>query len=124
MSGWEAALKLGGALLALCLVLLLAWLMLRWMSRRAPGASGGGRAIKVLDRVAAGRNGSLLLLRVKDKVLLVGFSDHAVQTLCEFDDPDGSFEAQQAAKNPAFSDALKDAARKMGFKPKDGGGHD
>lgn len=119
----EAVLRVIGAIVALALVLFLAWLMLRWMNGRMPGNRGGsGRMIQVLDRLSFGRGSGLLLVRVHNKVLLVGFSDQHSQTLCEFDDPEGSIKALDDVEPISFQDALKNAARQAGFgKGKDKG---
>lgn len=108
--------------IALALVLGLAWVLLRWMNKRVPGMGGGARLIKVLDRVALGKSGSLLLVRVQDKVLLVAFSERAVEKLCEFDDPDGTLSLPDVVDTPSFAAALKDAAAKIGIGGKDGKG--
>lgn len=124
MEYWDAAAKILGTLAALVLVLLLAWLLLRWMNKRMPGVSGGAqRAIKVLDRLPVGKNGTILLLRVQDKVLLVAVGERGAEKLYEFDDPDGKFDLPKPGGTTGFSDALKDAAKKMGLGKKDGGDH-
>ena len=104
-----------GAMVALVLVLLAAWMLLRWMGSRMPGMGGGGasRLVKVLDRVNVGKGSCILLLRVQDKVLLVAMTEHGTEKLCEFDDPDGTMMPPVQAEVPAFSTALKDAARRM-----------
>jgi flagellar biosynthetic protein FliO len=120
---WDVVVRLISAGLVLVLVLLLAWLVLRWLSRRMPGAGvpTKKRAIKVLDRLSMGRSGTVMLLRVKDKVLLVAMTDHGAEKLYEFDDPDGEFDLEKPGEAPAFADALKDAARRLRGKKKDGG---
>ncbi len=120
----EMVLRILGAIAALALVLFLAWFILRWLNRRVPSMGGGGgkaagRMITVLDRVHLGKNSSLLLVRVQDKVYLVGISEHTVQTLAEIDDPDGELALPEAGQNPSFTAALRDAVAKMGVKPKD-----
>lgn len=111
-----------GAVLSLALVLGCAYVLLRWINRRVPGMSGGsGRLIQVLDRVSVGRSGSILLVRIKDKVMLLGISDHAVEKLCEFDDPDETMVLPKAEDLPSFSQALKDAAKRFTGGPKNGG---
>ncbi|MDL2219917.1 flagellar biosynthetic protein FliO [Ruminococcaceae bacterium OttesenSCG-928-O06] len=118
-SSGEAVLQLVGAILGLIVVLLLAWVLLSWLSRRLPGVSGGaGRMIQILDRVSVGRNSVILLVRAGGKVFLVAVSDHAVEKLCEFDDEAGEFVPAVPAQAVPFSDALRDAAKKFGFKGK------
>lgn len=113
----EALLRIIGAIAALALVLFLAWLMMRWLGRRMPGLSTGqSRLIKVLDKTSFGRNSGLLLVRVHDKVLLIGFTDHATTTLGEFDDPEGKIAKVEDVAQPSFTEALKGAAEQLGFK--------
>lgn len=118
---WDAATSIGGMLLALVLVLFLAWVALRFLNKRMPGLGGGGasRAIHVLDRVMVGKNSSVILLRVKDTVMLVAFSEHGVQKLYEFAAEEGEYEPARPGELPSFTAALRDAAKKLG---KRGGG--
>lgn len=113
----EMLLRILSAIAALALVLFLAWLVLRWINKRVPGMGGGasGRMITVLDRISVGKNSYIVLLRVQDKVLLVGISDHAVEKLYELDDPEGKMKLSERPEAPSFTDAMKDAAAKMGF---------
>ncbi len=113
-------------ILALALVLFLAWALLRWMNRRMPGMAGGGaaRMIKVLDRVQAGKSSTLLLVRVQDKVFLLGAGDRGVDKICEFDDPEGKLLPPAIGEPPSFAAALRDAAAKAGFGKKKTEGDD
>ncbi|MDL2294136.1 flagellar biosynthetic protein FliO [Ruminococcaceae bacterium OttesenSCG-928-D13] len=115
---WEVFRDLLTTLLALVLVLVLAWLALRWLNRRVPGMGGGSteRLIKVLDRVTVGKNTVLVLVQVKNTVMLVAVGDHTVEKLAEFDAADGAFDIPKAAQqNPSFADALKDTLAKSRF---------
>lgn len=118
----EIILRMLGAIAALAAVLFLAWYILRWINKRVPGAgnSGHGRLLNVLDRVNTGKNSSLLLVRVKDKVFLVAVSEHAIEKISEFDDPDETMKLPATSESIPFSDALKQAASKL-RKPKDDG---
>lgn len=114
-----------GAIAALAIVLVLAYFFLRWLSRRGMGIGTGSaksRMITVLDRITLGRNSSILLVKVQERVFLVGINEHSIQTLAEIDDPEGELRLPDPGENPAFSDALKDAVSKMGFGKKDKGG--
>ena len=117
----DVILKILGAIVALGVVLFLAWFTLRLLNKRMPGMSGGNnRLIQVLDRVAFGKNGSLLLVRVQDKVFLVAISEHAIQTVHTFEDPDEIMKLPQLNETIPFSDAFKQAVSKL-TKPKDDG---
>lgn len=118
---WGTASKLIGTLFALCLVLFLAWLLIRWLNRRMPGVSGGsGRSIQVIDRVQVAKGSTIVMLRVEEKVFLVAVSEHAVEKLSEFDDPEGKYAPQKVAQSPSFGNALKDAVGKLGLGKKNG----
>lgn len=118
----EAFLRIVGAIAALVLVLFLAWLLLRWLNGRMPGtrSAAAGKMIQVLDRMSLGRTSGVVLLRVHTRVLLVGYSDRQTQTLAEFEDPEGEICAVQDLEAVGFADALKNAAKQMGFGPKKG----
>ena len=120
----EVAGRIVTAILSLVLVLALAYFVLRWMGKRAPGVmSGKGRMITVLDRVSTGRNSGMMLVRVGERVLLVAYSEHNVEKVYDFDDPDGKFVPPLPPGNMMnFSDALKEAASKFGAGKKNGGG--
>ena len=108
---WSAMSAIFMMLLALCFVLFLAWYLLRFLSKRMPGARAAG-AIQILDRVNIGREKSLLIVKAGDKTLLVGMSDNAVATLCEFDD-DTQFSVAAQPEPNDFSAILQSAAKKF-----------
>ena len=119
----EVVLRILGAILALAFVLFLAWFCLRFLNRRIPGfGGGGGRMITVLDRVNLGKNNGLFLVRVEDKVFLIGMSEHAVSTIREFDDPEGKLTLPERPENIPFTEALKEAAAKLKDRSGKGGG--
>ncbi|MDR3207741.1 MAG: flagellar biosynthetic protein FliO, partial [Oscillospiraceae bacterium] len=66
------------AILAAC------WFGLRFLSRRG-GLSTRGRHMQVLDRLALGRDNTLLLVRVAGRLLAVGVAKEGLRTLCELD---------------------------------------
>lgn len=112
----EVSLRIVGAIVALVLVLFLAWLLLNWLGNRMPGLrTGSGRLIQVLDRVSLGRSSGLMLVRVHTRVLLVGFSDKTIELISEFDDPDETIKKLDDAEPMGFQDALKSAAKQLGF---------
>lgn len=116
----EALLRILGALVALGFVLFLAWFVLQWLNKRMPGTvTGAGRMIQVLDRAAFGKNNHLILAKVDTKVFLLAFSEHSVETVAEFDDPDGKYTTAKPVDAPNFSAMLKDAAAQMGLKRKE-----
>lgn len=115
MPVFELVLRFLGAIVALAFVLFLAWLTLRFMNKRVPGfGTGTGRMIKILDRVGTGRGSSLMLIRIQDKVMLIAQSEHAIEKLCEFDDPENLIVSLEPENTMDFSAALKDAVAKFG----------
>lgn len=121
---WEAVLRIIGALFSLAVVLFLAYAVLRWMNKRVPGLNGpvgNQRLIEVLDRVSAGRNSNIMLLRVQDKVILVAMSENSIEKLQEFDDPDRKISRGETPDEISFAAILKDAAAKTGFSLKEMG---
>lgn len=114
-TGLEVIGRILGAVVALALVLVAAWMLITWLGKRVPGMASGSavRLVKVLDRVNVGRSSCILLLRVQDKVLLVAMTEHGTEKLCEFDDPSGSMMPANLGEIPAFSAALKDAALRL-----------
>ncbi len=69
------------ALLALAAVCLLAWVALRWASRFGFGKGGQGGRIEILERVALDPRRSLYLVKLGDRVLLVGAGDGGAPSL-------------------------------------------
>ena len=131
MSTWSLAWRIVGTLLALALVCLLAWALLRWINRLQPGMSGSSkRLIRILDRVSVSKNQSLLLVRVQNAVMLVAFNEHTAVKLAEFDAAKGGFDPETSSDTPpSFSSALRDTLSRAGFSPfgkkdgRNGGGH-
>ncbi len=107
--------RITGAIVALVLVLLSAWLILRWIGKKMPGVSGGSaRLIQVLDRYGVGRGSTLLLIRVQSKVMLVAISEHTAEKLCEFDDPEEKITSMsKVADTMDFSAALSGAIKQF-----------
>ena len=71
------------ALLALAFVCVLAFWVLRWVARRGfLGAAGSGR-VRVLERVALDARRAVFLVKVGERVLLLGAGDAALTVLAE-----------------------------------------
>ncbi len=113
----ETVLRILGTLLALVFVLALAWFILHWLNSRTGNLGGfarSGRLLQVLDRMTIGKNSTLLLVRVQSKVYLIAVSDHSIQTINEWDDPEHTIQAPPPPENLlSFQDALKEAAKKL-----------
>jgi len=101
--GYGAALL--QTLIALGGVCLLAWVILKWGSKRGFGKVGGQR-VKVLERVPLDPRRSLYLVQVGDKVLLLGAGEQASPTVLAELDPDELPELPEK-KTKSFADLLK-----------------
>lgn len=104
---WGAALRL---LVAMAIVVPLAYFAARLFSRRAAGA--GGRVLKVLEAVPLGPNRGIYLVEAGDRILVLGMTPEQVNLLTEWSDPDCVERIKREAiggKDPAFSHALGDA---------------
>ena len=102
-------------LLALAAVCILAWVLLRWGSRRGFGLGASRGRVRVLERIALEPRRSLYLVKVGERVLLIGAGDGAAPAvLAELDPSELPEEPERAG--PAFADVL----RKLGKKGQDG----
>lgn len=102
------AVSLAGTMITLVIVLVVAWVMLRWLTKRMP-VQAGSRHIKLLDRVAVAPDKCLLLVRVAEKTMLVGMSSHAVEKLCDIEDPERALDVQP--EPPAFKSIFAERMR-------------
>ena len=68
------------SLLALAGVCVLAWVVLRWSARRGLGL-GAGQRVQVLERVPLDARRWIYLVRIGERVLVVGAGDGASPTL-------------------------------------------
>lgn len=98
------------ALAALAIVLLLAYVALKWMGQKLP-TQNASRHIKVLDRMVLGREKYLMLVRVAEKTVLVGVSTNSVEKICEIEDPEAMLEVP-APQGVSFADVLKESLKK------------
>jgi len=92
-------------LLALVAVCILAWVVLKWASRRGLGLGAGGGRVRVLERIALDPRRSLYLVKVGDRVLLIGAGDGgAPAMLAEVDA--ASLPPEPEGGRVAFADVL------------------
>ena len=83
------AADLVGTLLALGGALILLWLVTRWFARRRSGpAAKYDMAVSVLRRIPLDRRRQLHLVRVADRVLLIGTGDSGPPSLIADLDPE------------------------------------
>lgn len=104
--GYGAALL--QALLALAAVCLLAWVVLRWLARRGfGGASTGGGRIEVIERISLDARRSLYLVRVGERVWLLGAGEGAAPTALAELAPEDVPPLEEEARGRSFSEVIE-----------------
>ena len=104
--GYGAALL--QTLLALGAVSLLAWVVLRWSAKRGFGMGPSGGRLRVLERVPLDQRRALYLVRVGDRVLLVGAGEGASPTvLAELDPSELPPAPERPPGNASFAAILR-----------------
>lgn len=89
------------SLLALGAVCLLAWVLLRWLGRRGFGRPPQGSRIRVIERTPLDGQRALYLVRVGDRLWLVGAGEGASPSLvAELDPADLPAEPEVARRGP------------------------
>ncbi|MDR1571941.1 MAG: flagellar biosynthetic protein FliO [Clostridiales Family XIII bacterium] len=83
---WGDVLSIILALVGIAAVLALTYLASRWYAGRA-GPMAAGRHIKVIDRLALGKSGSILIIELQGIQYLIGAGDQGVSILKELDEP-------------------------------------
>lgn len=107
--GVEGFLSIVMILAMMAAVVGLAYLATRFVGKRVM-PQGGGRHIKVLDRVQLGQDMALLLVRVAGKTMLIGTAQHEMRKLCDIE---GDEIPDPPDPEPMpFQQMLKDALRK------------
>jgi flagellar biogenesis protein FliO len=120
--GIRQVLSLIIGILAFALISVLCYLGLRWISRR--GFSGmGSKHMKVIDRLAVGRDSYLLMLQVSGRILLVSVGKEGSSLLCELRAEDlGVLRPEEGAKEKGAAGFGKRMAHNlklnMGLLPK------
>jgi len=108
-------------ILSLSVVLLLLWLLRRWIRRALPGASsaGGGRLIKVLGSHYLGMKKSITLVKVPGSILVLGIGADQINLLTRIEDPAVIAGLETAGENlplNGFRDQLQRMLRPLGNK--------
>lgn len=94
-------------LFALAGVCVLAWVVLRWGARRGIGVGAFGGRVRVLERIALEPRRALYLVKVGERVLLLGAGEGGSPTLITELDP-ATLPLEEARKpaGEAFRDVL------------------
>jgi len=95
------------ALVALLATVFLAWLVLRWLAARGLGVGRAGGRFEVLERLPLDARRSLVLVRLGDRILVVGVGDGAAPSLvCEL--PEADLPAVGTPmRSPRFAELLR-----------------
>ena len=72
--------------LSLLVVILLAFLAIKFFQRQTP-LTRAGRWMRILDQVMIGQNRALLLAEIAGNIYVLGVTDHNIIKLLEIDDP-------------------------------------
>lgn len=84
----EKGLTALGMLLVLIVILYLTYICTRYVGRRAGGIGSGGTSqnMRILEQRMLGRDSSIAMVQVGERVLLVGISPQSITLLTEIDD--------------------------------------
>lgn len=114
---WSGILSFLGVLAVLALVLFLAYKSTKLVGRVYPSQGTKNGNFEIIDRLVLSRESSLMIVRMHDKVLLLGVTGQRIEKLDELD-PE-LFSAMENPENPerSFSGIFKDAVNKsLGLK--------
>ena len=106
-----------GMLSVTVLILFLAYWTSRWVgSHAAPGSSGwlggmGNDNFRVLARIGVGRSACLLVVRVRERCLLLGVTDGNITLLKEWEGEEADAWLTEPPADNAFLGVLRDALR-------------
>ena len=99
------------------LILVLAYQTSRWVgSHAAPGRTGwpgsmGNDNFRVLARIGVGRSACLLVVRVRERCLLLGVTDGNITLLKEWEGEEADAWLTEPPADNAFLGVLRDALR-------------
>ena len=97
-------------------VILLAYLATKFISVKYT-KMGSGNYIKVLERTALGQDKSLVLVRINNKIMLLGVTAKSISTVSEFAPGDISYDSALPESNFSFilKESLKNGGSFIGF---------
>ena len=113
-----------GALFVTVLILVAAYWTSRWVGvHGTPGASGwpGGMEnenLRVLARTGVGRNACLMVVRVRDRCLLLGVTESNISLLKEWEGEEAEAWATEFPADNGFPGVLRDALRRIDARPR------
>lgn len=93
-------------LFSLAIVIGLMWVAANQLKKRGYGGTGGRRGpgvqLEVLARRSMGRNSSIVVVRVGDRSMLVGVTDHQINKLDDVDIDEIDLESANWTATPAL----------------------
>jgi len=116
VGGAGNVLTLVGMLLAVVGILVLAWLVTRWIAKRGVSGSlggGGDGRFRVLRQLSLGQGERLVLVQLEDRCLLLGVTPGGITLLRELDEEQSARwlpkdrEDGDAPAPPSFWEALQ-----------------
>ena len=113
---WQETLSLLGVILVLLLVLGGCYLFTRWAGMGLgghPGIVGGKAQMKVVERLAVGRDQALLVVRVADRTLLLGSTPAGFSLLAELTEEEGALWAPATEPMDRPSMDFRELLRKL-----------
>lgn len=102
-----------GMLAAVILILVMAYVVSKWVAGHGPLYAGGRSGVEslcVLRQISVGRNERLLLVRLQERCLLVGVTAGGMTLLAELTQEEAAqwLQKREAPASPSFLDALKE----------------
>ena len=114
----ENGLTLLWMLAAVVVVLVLAYLATRWISTRGIGGvmgAGSGGEFSVLRQIVVGRSERLLLVRLRERCLLLGVTPGGISLLKELEPEEAAYWLKPKTQTdgaPSFLDVLRENFKK------------
>ena len=111
---WKDLLSLLGIVLALLLVLAGCYFFTRWAGTGLGGGPGRGSArMRIVERLAVGRDQALLVVRLADRYLLVGSTPAGFSLLAELTEEEGAQFAPSAEPTDRPGMDFRELMRKL-----------
>lgn len=111
----KAFLKMISALIVVIVIVYLALYFLRRMMGRRYGHTAGGELLEILQTAYVGPHKAVSLVRIADRSVLIGVTDHQVSVLTELDAAETSklLNAAGNGERESFADVLKKTVQKV-----------
>lgn len=91
--------------IVLILVVALAYFASKWLGKRYATQGQKTKYLKVLDRVSLGTDRTLCIIKVGEKAMLLGVTQHSIEKICDIDIED--LPVDQSGQQANFANTLK-----------------